>query len=118
MERRLPMSRRSHDVPSPLTAAQLQPWITSTSRKRFELHLLATEPWQSPERQAACLQMSELLQNAIKEVRMLSTSLQENSQKLRDHATGLRERSTARVARGTHALERMASWTSPPPAEV
>jgi len=62
--------------------------------------------------------MSELLQDAIEEVRMISASLQENSQGLRDHATGLRERATARVARGTHALERMAPWASPPPAEV
>ena len=82
------------------------------------MHLLATEPWQSPERQAACIQMSELLQDAIEEVRMISASLQENSQGLRDHATGLRERATARVARGTHALERMAPWASPPPTEV
>jgi len=99
------MSRRSHDPQQPLTAAQVEQWITATSSMRLHLHILATAPWHSVERHAAFTQMSELLQDAIEEVRLISASLREGSQCLRDRSTELCEHSARLLKRSTRVTE-------------
>src|SRR5215831_19855413 len=86
-ERRYLVSLYSKDPPTPLTVEQIDQWITVTSRKRFDVHVLATEPWNSPERNAALTQMSELLQDAIEEVRIISAALREQSEVLLHRAS-------------------------------
>ena len=85
------MSLYAHDSLKPLTVEQIDQWITVTRRKRFDVHVLATEPWDSPERSAAWTQMSELLQDAIEEVRIISAALREQSEVLLQRAAALRE---------------------------
>ena len=88
----------SDDRPKPLTPEQIEQWIAVISRKRLDLHILATEPWNSPERNAAFIQMTELLQDAIEEVRVISVTLREGSQ-------AIHERSAELLAHSTHLLE-------------
>ena len=100
------------------TIPDIQEWITTTKRKRLELHLLAAEPLYNTRREWAFMEMSTLLHEAIEEVRVLSASLQEHSTALHARVTGLRERSTALFDRGTRSRECMAPFASPPPEEV
>jgi len=90
-----------------MTVEQLEQWIIVTSRKRCDVHVLATEPWQSPARQAAFTQMSELLQDAIEEVRLISASLREGSQCIRDRSTELCEHSARLLERSTRLTEQI-----------
>jgi len=74
-----------------ITPEQVEDWIATARRKRLELHLLATEPWNSTRRHDAFMHMSELLKEAIEEVRVISASLREGSEELRAKASRLRE---------------------------
>src|SRR5262245_49346446 len=74
----------SSDQPKPpLTAAELDEWVATTATKRLQLHLKAVEPLYSTQRQQAFMVMSDLLQEAIEEVRVVSASLREDSTALR-----------------------------------
>jgi hypothetical protein len=86
------VSQCSHHRATPIVPEQTEQWITYTSRKRLDLHALALEPWDSPERNAAFTQMSELLQDAIEEVRIISAALREQSDILLNRAAALQER--------------------------
>ena len=85
------MATSSPGPGKPITLEQVEDWINTTRRKRLELHLLATEPWNSTRRHDAFMHMSELLQEAIEEVRVISVSLREGSEELRAKASRLRE---------------------------
>jgi len=85
------MSTSSHGPEKPITLERVKDWIDATRRKRLELHLLATELGNSTRRHDAFMHMSELLQEAIEEVRVLSASLREESEELRAKASKLRE---------------------------
>jgi len=87
------MSTPSHGSPPPLTVSQVEDWIATATTKHGELHLLATEPLYSTLRDHAVVQMSQLLQEAIEKVRVVSTTLREESQTLHSKAAALRERS-------------------------
>jgi hypothetical protein len=116
-ERKYPMSLYSNAPPPPLTVAQIDQWITNTSRKRLDVHVLATEPWDSPERAAAFIQMSELLLDAIEEVRVISASLREGSQQVRHQSADLRAHALQLIEQGTRSMERLSQW-APPPEEM
>ena len=75
----------------PITLERVKDWIDATRRKRLGLHLLATEPGNSTRRHDAFMHMSELLKEAIEEVRVISASLREGSEELRAKASQLRE---------------------------
>lgn len=85
------MSTSSHGPAKSITLEQVADWIDASRRKRLELHLLATEPWNSTRRHEAFMHMSELLKEAIEEVRVISASLREESEQLRARASQLRE---------------------------
>jgi signal transduction histidine kinase len=85
------ISTSSHGPQKPITREQVEDWIHTTRRKRLELHLLATEPWNSTRRHDAFMHMSELLKEAIEEVRVISASLREGSEEWRAKASRLRE---------------------------
>jgi len=87
------MSTPSHGSPPPLTVSQVEDWIATATTKHGELYLLATEPLYNTLREQALFQMSQLLQEAIEKVRVVSTTLREESQTLHVKAAALRERS-------------------------
>src|SRR5262245_21027314 len=87
------MSTSSHGPDKPITLERVEDWINATRRKRLGLHLLATEPRNSTRRHDAFMHMSELLKEAIEEVRVISASLREESEELRAKASRLREHS-------------------------
>jgi len=87
-----------------ITLERVKDWIDATRRKRLELHLLATEPWNSTRRHDAFMHMSELLKEAIEEVRVMSASLREESEELRVKASKLRE-SSERLQEGPQPQE-------------
>ena len=91
--------------PKSFTLPEIQAWIDATKRKRLDLYLLAAEPLYNSRREWAFLEMSKLLQEAIEEVRVISASLQEDSQALRSHATELRQHSTALLERRRRASD-------------
>ena len=83
----------------PVTAAQVEQWLQTTTRKRLALHVHATEPWPSRQHQEAFLAMSALVQEAMEEVRVMSAALREASQGLRARTTEVREHATHLLAR-------------------
>jgi len=85
------MSTLSNGPEKPIAVEQVEDWIYAASRKRLELHLLATEPLYNSLRARAFIEMSTLLNDAIEEVRVISASLREESKELRAHAAKLRE---------------------------
>src|SRR5215831_1685944 len=85
------MSTSSPGPAKPITPEQVEDWIATARRKRLERHLFATEPWNSTRRHDAFMHMSELLKEAIEEVRVISASLRGESEELRAKASKLRE---------------------------
>ena len=63
------------------------------------------------------MEISKLLQEAIEEVRVISASLQEDSQALRSRATALRQHSDVLLERGRSPLERLPQC-APSPQEI
>jgi hypothetical protein len=70
-----------------VTAAQVEEWLQAIGRKRLELSLHAMEPLYNTRRDLAVMEMPYLLQEAIEEVRVVSASLREQSQAIRDHTS-------------------------------
>ena len=71
----------------PIIAEQVEEWLQAINRKRLELTLHAMEPLYNTRRELAVMEMSHLLQEVIEEVRMVSASLREQSQAIRDHSS-------------------------------
>jgi septal ring factor EnvC (AmiA/AmiB activator) len=85
------------------TPEQIAAWMAAAEHKRLGLHLLFAEP--TLNRDQIFIRMSDLVKESLEEVRVLSATLQENSQVLRTHARQLREQSTALCERSTRARE-------------
>jgi hypothetical protein len=100
---RLQMLPPHHAPPESFTPGQIAAWMDSTHHKCLALHLLFAEP--STNRDLAFVRMSDLVQESLEEVRVLSATLQEGSQGLRTRARQLRERSTALYERSHRARE-------------
>ena len=94
-----PVSTPPHDLPQPFTLPEIQAWLDTTTKKRYDLHLLTTDPLYNSRRAWACMEMSTLLAEALEEVRIMSASLQADSTALRSRATALRQHATALIER-------------------
>jgi small-conductance mechanosensitive channel len=93
------MSTLSKEPEQPITAEQIEAWLHTTQSKRLALHVQATASWNSLSRQQAFMEMSDLLQEALEEVRVISTTLREESQALRAHIAEVREHAAQLRAR-------------------
>jgi hypothetical protein len=93
------MSTLPKEPEQPITAKQVEAWLHTAQRKRLTLHVQAMVPWNSLPRQQAFMEMSNLLQEALKEVRVISTTLREDSQALRAHTAAVREHAAQLRAR-------------------
>jgi hypothetical protein len=93
------MSKYNNDSPrTPLTPAQLDEWLYITIGKHADLYRQVLEPANAGERDAAFLEMSQLLEDAIEEVRVISVQLREESQEARLRATETVAESTRLLA--------------------
>ena len=99
------------------TLPEIQAWIETTNRRRDDLYLLAAEPLYNTRREWALREMSQLLAEAIEEVRVISASLQDDSQALRSRAATLRHHSHALIERGRSTSECLPQCV-PSPQEV
>jgi len=111
------MSIPPNGLQQSFTLPEIQAWIDTTKRKGYDLHLLAAEPLYNTRRAWACMEMSKLLTEAIEEVRVISASLQEDSQALRSRATALRQHSDVLLERGRSPSERPPKC-APSPQEI
>ena len=112
-----PVSTTPNDLQQPFTLAELQAWIDTAKKKREDLYLLAAEPLYNTRREWALREMSQLLAEAIEEVRVISASLQDDSQALRSRAATLRHHSHALIERGRSTSECLPQCV-PSPQEV
>jgi hypothetical protein len=101
------MSRPPQGLQQSFTLPEIQAWIDTTKQKGDDLHLLAAEPLYNTRRAWAVRELATLLQEAIEEVRVISASLQEDSQALCARATALRHHSDVLLARGRSSVERL-----------
>ena len=104
------MSIPPNGLQQSFTLPEIQAWIDTTKRKGYDLHLLAAEPLYNTRREWAIMEMSKLLAEAIEEVRVISASLQDDSQALRSRAIALRHHSTALLERGRSTSESVAQF--------
>src|SRR5262249_5778126 len=93
------MSTLPKEPEQPITAEQVKAWLHTIQRKCLALHVQATAPWNSLPQQQAFMEMSNLLQEALEEVRVISTMLREDSQALRAHTAGVWEHAAQLRAR-------------------
>ena len=93
------MSALAYGPQNPVTAQQVDEWMSVMHQKRRALHPLLQEPLYSTRRDQAVIALGTLLQEALEEVHVLSASLREESQALRARAAALREHSTALTTR-------------------
>lgn len=93
------MSTLPKEPEQPITAEQVKVWLHTIQRKRLALLVQAMAPWNSLPQQQAFMEMSDLLQEALEEVRVISTMLREDSQALRAHTAGVWEHAAQLRAR-------------------
>src|SRR5215475_13236970 len=89
-QRRSLMPPPSSRPQKPIIAEQVEEWLQAINRKYLELSLHAMEPLYNTRRELAIMEMSHLLQEAIEEVRVVSASLREQSQVIRDYGSEVR----------------------------
>jgi len=111
------MSPPTNGLQPSFTLPEIQAWIETTNRRRDDLYLLAAEPLYNTRRAWALREMSQLLAEAIEEVRVISASLQDDSQALRSRAATLRHHSHALIERGRSTSECLPQCV-PSPQEV
>ena len=104
------MSSSPHGLQKSFTAEEVHEWLHTAQRKHLELHVLATQSQQSPEGAVAVTRMSDLVQDAIEEVRVISASLREGSQMVRGESADLRAYSTQLLEQCARSMECMAQF--------
>jgi hypothetical protein len=112
------MSTRPHDPQRSVTVQDVDAWLHAARERRAQLHLQATSPCNSDERQEAFTAMSALLLEALEEVRVVSEAMRERSQAACNEATDLRAHATQLVACGTALMARLAQFASPSPQAI
>ena len=112
------MSTPANGPQKSFTTQEVDAWLRAARERRAALHIKAADWRNSAQRHEAFAEMSELLQAAFEEVRVLSESSREWSQVVRDESADLRAHSTQLMERGTTLVERMAQFASPSPEEV
>jgi hypothetical protein len=112
------MSTPSNGPETPLTPQQIDAWLRAAKERRAALHTQATAPRNSHECHEAFTEMSDLLQQALEEVRMVSEALREGCQVVRGESADLWGHSTQLMERGKMLVEHMAQFVPPPPQEV
>jgi hypothetical protein len=95
------MSTPSHEPQQPLTAAQLEAWVHSASRKHWQLYLQGIEPLSNPRRDEAFMAISNLLREAIEKVRVVSAQLREERQAARFQSAEILAESARLLAQHT-----------------
>jgi hypothetical protein len=109
------MSTPSNDPQKPLTEQDVDAWLRAAKERRVQLHVQAMAPWNSFSRQEAFTEMSNLLEEAFEEVRVMSESTREWSQGVRGEATDLRTHAAQLMERGITLMARMAQFAPPSP---
>jgi signal transduction histidine kinase len=112
------MSTPPNNPKESFTRQAIDAWVLAAQEQCAKLHLQTSGLWQSSERQEAFAHMSELLLEALEEMRMISAALREDSQALRSHAAGLRERSQHLYDRLGRAAVPAPPCPPPTPEEV
>jgi hypothetical protein len=98
------MSPPFQEPAPPLTAAHVDAWVRNATRKRLALHIHAPEP-SSGVRAQAFWEMSELCQEAIEAVRVVSAQLTDESQAAHDWSMEIRAASARLLAQYTPLQE-------------
>jgi hypothetical protein len=112
------MSTHANGPQKPVTAQEVDAWLLAAQEKRAALHVKAAGPWYSDQRQEAFTEMSDLLLQALEEVRVVSESLREEGQAVRSQTIALRDHYAQLLEQSTAAMERLAQFIPPSPEEV
>jgi len=112
------MATHPNGSPQSLTPQDIDAWLLAAAERRAALHIKAASPWPSHYLQDVLTEMSDLLQEALEEVRVMSAQSREESQAVRAKGHALRARAARLLEQSTAALERCASFTPPPPEAI
>ena len=99
------------------TRHEIEAWLLAANVRRAALYLHAVGREPSAPCVEAVTGMSELLQEAFEEVRVLSEASRAWSHVVRGESAALRAHARQLMARGHTLLEGMAQWASPAPEE-
>jgi hypothetical protein len=100
------------------TSQEIDAWLRSAKEKRAQLHLKAAGPWHNDQIHEAFVDMSELLQEAFEEVRVISASLREGSHVVRSESADLQAHSARLMEQSTTLIERMSQFVAPSSEKV
>src|SRR5262245_41052801 len=100
------------------TPQDIDAWLLAAAERRAALHLKAASPWPSHYLQDVLTEMSDLLQEAFEEVRVMSAQTREESQVVRAKGHALCERSAHLLERSTAAREHLEQFLPPPPEAI
>ena len=98
-----------------LTPQDIDAWLLAAAERRAALHRKAASPWPSHYLQDVVTEMSDLLQEALEEVRVISAQTRAESQAVRAKGHALCARSAHLLAQSTAARERLEPFLPPPP---
>ena len=101
-----------------VTVQEVDAWLFAAQERRAALHVKAAGPCFSDQRQEVFAEMSDLLLQALEEVRVVSESLREESQAARSQTRALRDHYAQLLEQSTAAMERLAQFIPPPPEEI
>ena len=109
------MATHPNGSPQSLTPQDIDAWLLAAAERRAALHIKAASPWPSHYLQDVVTEMSDLLGEALEEVRVVSAQSREESQAVRAKGQALCERSARLLAQSAAARKRLEQFLPPPP---
>src|SRR5262245_37705390 len=112
------MSSPPNNPKPSFTRYDIDAWLLAAAERRAALHCKAASPWPSHYLQDVVTEMSDLLGEALEEVRVVSAQSRVESQAVRAKGQALCERSAHLLAQSTAARERLEQFLPPPPEAI
>jgi hypothetical protein len=112
------MATHADGPQKPVTAQDVDAWLLAAQERRAALHVKAAGPCYSDQRQEAFTELSDLLLQALEEVRVVSESLRAEGQAIRSKTIALQDHSAQLLEQSTAAMERLAQFLPPPAEEI
>src|SRR5262245_61848428 len=110
------MSTSSH-IPQ-ITTPEIDAWLLAVAARHATIHQKAAHVWHGHALHEAFADMSVLFLEAFEEVRVVSAQLREDSQTARSRSIALRDHYAQLLEQSVAAMERLAQFIPPTPAET
>src|SRR4029450_8844488 len=101
-----------------LTPQDIDAWLQAATARHAALYRKAASPWPSHYLHDVVTEMSDLLQEGLEKIRVMSAQSRVESQAVRARGHALCERSAHLLARNAAPMECFTPFTPPPPEAI